>query len=229
MSPVSREHPEKRVIGHATFGVASPVLQRRAVSATSALVAAIVVVAAVGVLLMTEQSNAGDSPPAGGSAPSAPNSVSTIIINSTSFPSSGSSTRGSSSTTSECYGGPLPANGSSSSYTTTVFNVTRLWDSWSWPYISSFTVGSYLFNVTNPGANPSANHFQLEPQLLFNVTNGQGRIQYTGFTVLGSWDSQPWPPDISPLSQVTLFGGQVTLQLLFLCNGRGVLLEVWTQ
>lgn len=204
-------------------------LQRSAASAKSVLVAAIVVVAAVGVLLMTEQSNAGAPTPAGGSAPSAPISVSTITINSASLPSSGYSTRDSGSTTFECYGGPLPANGSASSYSTKVFNVTRLWDSWSWPYISSFTVGSYLFNVTNPGANPSPNHFQLEPQLLFNVTNSQGRVQYTGFTVLGDWDGQPWPPDLSPRSQVTLFGGQVTLQLLFLCSGRVVLLEVSTQ
>jgi hypothetical protein len=94
--------------------------------------------------------------------------------------------------------------------------------------MSNFTVGSYSFVVTNPGASPNPGFVQLERQLFFNVTNSQGQMQRNAVTVLGSWDGQPWPPDGSPSLGFALFGGDVNLHFLFLCN-QAVLLEITEQ
>ena len=128
----------------------------------------------------------------------------------------------SSAATAVCYGSTLPTNtsGSGTQINRIVFNVTQAFDSWNWQSLSAFTVGSYTFVTTSPAST-------LEPQLFFNVTNSQGQSQRTSFTNLGRWNGQVWPPDMG--LQATLFGGNVTIQWLFLCNEHSVFLEVMTQ
>jgi len=46
-------------------------------------------------------------------------------------------------------------------------------------------------------------------------------------TDLGGFNGQVWPPDMS-LEQ-TFFGGNVTIQWLFLCDSQSVLLDVRTK
>ena len=128
-----------------------------------------------------------------------------------------------------CYQGALLTNSSASdalsTNSRTAFNVTQEFDSWSWASLSAFTVGSYTFTTTAPAS--SQNVIQLEPQLFINVTDGQGQMQKTSVTDLGGLNGQVWPPDMS-LEQA-LFGGNVTIQWLFLCNGQSVFLDVTTQ
>lgn len=142
---------------------------------------------------------------------------------------SSQSSSATSSTSQTCYGGALPANTSASAgrpaYSRTVFNVTREFDSWSWTPLSTFEVGSYTFVTTNPATAQGV--FQLEPQLFINATDSQGQMQRASFTNLGGWNGQAWPPDMG--IQATLFGGDVTIQWLFLCDSHSVLLEVTTQ
>ena len=161
---------------------------------------AVVLVAASGVLIL--ESNAGQS--------SVPASTSDKT---TSLPSE------------ECYQGTVPANSSApSSGSITVFNITQRFDAWSWPYKSNFSVGSYSFVVTNPGANLVPGYAQLEPQLFFGVTNSQGQTQTDQITDLGNWNGHSRPPDMS-LSQ-SFFGGDLTLQWLFPCSNQDVYLEI---
>ena len=125
----------------------------------------------------------------------------------------------------ECYPGALPTNSSSSSGSRAVFNVTREFDSWNWGALSAFTVGSYKFSLL--GSQNSQTVVYLEPQVFINVTSSQGQTQKTSFTNLGGWNGQVWPPDMG--SQATLFGGQVNIQWLFLCDNHSVFLEVTSQ
>jgi len=119
------------------------------------------------------------------------------------------------------------ASDSQSAYSRTVFNVTQEFDSWSWNSLSTFSVGSYKFVATSPATTP--NSAQLEPQLYFNVTNSQGQMQETSVTRLGGLVNGQAPSlDIRSLEQ-TLFGGNVTIQWLFLCNSQSVFLEVTAQ
>lgn len=131
----------------------------------------------------------------------------------------------STATMEQCYADAMPVNASNGAYDTVVYNITKEFGSWNWTQLSSFTVGSYTFVTTNPGANP--NVIQLEPQLFTTVTNSQGITQRISVTDLGGWNGQPWPPDMS--LQQTLFGGDVTIQWLFLCNSTSVFLEVNAQ
>jgi hypothetical protein len=148
------------------------------------------------------------------------------IVSSQSATSSSAATSADSET---CYQGSVPTNtsasGSQSAYSRTVFNVTQEFNSWSWMSLSTFKVGSYTFVTTNPATTQGVT--TLEPQLFFNVTNSQGQMQTTSFTNLGGWNGQVWPPDMG--LQAALFGGDATIQWLFLCNSQNVFLEVTTQ
>jgi len=190
----------------------------RAIGTTPIIIGivAVIAVAAVGVLITLDQS----------SRTSAPNqtTMSTIVVTASASPSY--TTTYSSATTATCYGATLPVNSSSSAAQTTriVFNVTRAYDSWNWKSLSTFTVGSYGFDLV--GSQNSQGTTYLEPQVFINVTNDQGQTQKTGFTNLGSFNGQVWPPDMG--LQATLFGGNVTIQWLFLCDNHSVFLEVTT-
>ncbi len=132
-------------------------------------------------------------------------------------------------TSEACYESTLPTNssasGAGSPYSRAVFNITKEFDSWTWTPLSTFSVGSYSFVTANPATTSGVT--QLEPQLFFNVTNSQGRVQTTSVTNLGGLNGQVWPPDMS--LQQTLFGGNVTIQWLFQCNSQNVFLEITTQ
>jgi hypothetical protein len=205
---------------------------RTAVGTTAIVLGVVIVVAAIGVLFLANQANPGGPPvPITVSTQSTTSGVSIrTIISSPS--TTGQPTSSGSVTTSAalvCYQGALPANssasGAPSTYSRTVFNVTQEFDSWSWTSLSTFTVGSYTFMASAPAS--SQNAIQLEPQLFVNVTDSQGQVQKTSVTDLGGIDGQVWPPDMS-LEQ-TLFGGNVTIQWLFLCNSSSVFLEVTAQ
>lgn len=201
---------------------------RTAAVGTMAIAVGIVVASAIGgFLFLANQPN-----PSPITSSTQSTTVATSVITSvTSLVSSASTESGSatSSTFPACYQGALPTNTSASAgqsaFSRTVFNVTQEFDSWSWTSLSSFKVGPYTFVTTNPATAPGVT--QLEPQLFFNATNSQGQVQRTSFTNLGGWNGQVWPPDMG--LQATLFGGSVTIQWLFLCNGRSVFLEVTTQ
>lgn len=151
----------------------------------------------------------------------------TFVVTGASASTQSSSATG--STSQACYQGALPANASASAgqsaYSRTVFNVTQEFNSWSWAPLSTFKVGSYTFVATNPATAPGV--VQLEPQLFINATDGQGQTQEASFTNLGGLNGRVWPPDMG--LQAKLFGGDVTIQWLFLCDGHSVFLEVTTQ
>jgi len=197
--------------------------RRRAIGTTPIVigVVAIILVAAAGILITTDLSSH--------SSPPNQTTASTIVV--TSSASSSFTATSSLAATATCYGGTLPTNSSSTGTQTNriVFNVTKAYDYWNWASPSTFRVGSYSVVTTNPAAAPSTpgtSTFYLEPQLFFNVTNNQGQTQETGFTNLGSFNGQVWPPDMG--FQATLFGGNVTIQWLFLCDNHSVFLEVTT-
>ena len=197
--------------------------RRRAMGTTSIIIGmvAVILVAAAGILITSDQSSHTSSPNQ--------TTVSTIIV--TKSPSPSITTTSSTANAATCYGGTLPTNSSGSVTQTSriVFNVTRAFDSWNWTSLSTFRVGTYSFITTNPAEEPSmagTTTFYLEPQLFFNVTNNQGQTQNTGFANLGSFNGQVWPPDMG--LQATLFGGNVTIQWLFLCDNHSVFLEVTT-
>jgi len=196
---------------------------RRAIGTTPIIIGmvAIILVAAAGFLITTGQSSHSSSPNQ--------TTASTIVVTSSASPSFTATS--SLATTATCYGGKLPTNSSSSGTQTNriVFNVTAAFDSWDWTSLSTFRVGSYTFVTKNPAAAPSTagtTTFYLEPQLFFNVTNTQGQTQETSFTNFGGFNGQVWPPDMG--LQATLFGGNVTIQWLFLCDNHSVFLEVTT-
>jgi hypothetical protein len=197
---------------------------RTAVGTMAIVFGIVIVILVAGVLFFANQSNPNPVTPSTQSTTSI-TSVKTIVSSQSTTPSSVTTSAASET----CYQGSVPTNssasGSQSAYSRTVFNVTQEFGSWSWNSLSAFSVGSYTFVTTNPATAPGV--FQLEPQLFFNVTNSQGQVQRTSVTNLGGWNGQVWPPDMS-LEQ-TLFGGNVTLQWLFLCNGQSVFLEVTTQ
>jgi hypothetical protein len=191
--------------------------RRTAIGRLAIVLGAVIVVAAIGVLFFTNQAN-----------PGVP--VTTFTVSTQSEGQSTASGSVTASASSEaCYEGVLPTNSSASgaqpTYSRTAFNVTQEFNSWGWTSLSTFKVGSYTFATTNPATTPGVT--QLEPQLFFKVTNSQGQAQTTSVTNLGGWNGQVWPPDMS-LEQ-TLFGGNVTIQWLFLCDSPSVLLEVTTQ
>jgi len=196
---------------------------RTAVGTTAVVFGVVILIVVAGVLFFASQSNPNPITLSTQSTTSI-TSVETIVSTQSTTP--GSATTSAASET--CYQGSVPTNSSASggqSYSRTVFNVTQEFDSWSWTSLSTFKVGSYTFVTTNPATTPGVT--QLEPQLFFNVTNGQGQMQRTSVTNLGGWNGQVWPPDMS-LEQ-TLFGGGTTIQWLFLCNSQDVFLEVTTQ
>ena len=180
-------------------------------------VVAVIVVAAAGILVATDQSSHTPSPNL--------TSVSTTAV--TKSESRSFTMTSSSAITATCYGGILPTNSSNSAaqINRLVFNVTQAFDSWNWKSLSTFTVGSYRFDLV--GSQNSQGTTYLEPQVFFNVTNDQGQIQEASFTNLGSWNGQVWPPDMG--LQATLFGGNVTFQWFFVCDSHSVFLEVITQ
>ena len=212
-----------RTIHPRTVTLPGMATRRRAMGTTSIIIGmvAVILVAAVGILITTDQSSHTSSPNQ--------TTVSTIVV--TKSPTPSITTTSISATTATCYGGTLPTNSSSSvtQINRIVFNVTQAFDSWNWTSLSTFRVGSYSFVTTNPAAAPSTpgtTTFYLEPQLFFNVTNDQGQTQETGFTNLGSFNGQVWPPDMG--LQASLFGGNLAIQWLFLCGNHSVFLEVTT-
>jgi hypothetical protein len=118
--------------------------------------------------------------------------------------------------TSACYSGTIPSNSTSQSETYSVFNVTSQFNNWNWESLSTFTVGSYTFDLV--GSQNSQTAVYLEPQVFISVTNSQGQTQRTSVTNLGGWNGQTWPPDLSPQNQVSLFNGKFSLLFLFTCN-----------
>lgn len=154
-------------------------------------------------------------------------SVSTILVTTSSPPPSNTTSTTTATTT--CYGGALPTNSSSSAAqpsSRVVFNVTQAFDSWNWKSLSTFTVGSYKFDLV--GSQNSQTTVYLEPQVFINVTNSQGQTQRMDMTNLGNLNGYTWPPDLSGGPNV-LFGGSVVVQWLFPCNGHDVFFEVTTQ
>jgi hypothetical protein len=137
-------------------------------------------------------------------------------------------TTSSSATAAACYGGTLPTNSSSLTTQTNriVINVTQAFDSWNWKSLSTFTVGSYKFDLV--GSQNSETTIYLEPQVFINVTDKQGKTQRTDMANLGSLNGNVWPPDLSG-GPNALFGGHVTIQWLFPCNTHDVFLKVTTQ
>jgi len=193
---------------------------RTAVGTMAIVLGVAIVIAAGAVFFLTSQIMPSNQPM------NSITSVKTIIVSNQSTASSSATT---SATSETCYQGSVPTNssasGSQSAYSRTVFNVTQEFNSWSWTSLSTFKVGSYTFVTTNPATTPGVT--MLEPQLFFNVTNSQGQTQTTSFTNLGGWNGQMWPPDMG--LQATLFGGNVIIEWLFLCNSQSVFLEVTTQ
>ena len=143
------------------------------------------------------------------------------------FVTSGSSSA--SAASEACYSNALPTNSSGSAgqstLSRTVFNVTQEFNSWNWTPLSTFTVGSYTFNLV--GSQNSQTTVYLEPQVFINVTNSQGQTERIDMTNLGNWNGQGWPPGLSGGPHV-LFGANVTIQWLFPCNNHDVYLEVIT-
>lgn len=200
--------------------------RRRAIGTTAIVLIAIIVVGVIGVLLVASQAGTSSTTTQSSRISSTTQtSVSTIVVTTSASPSL--TTTSSSATTATCYGGTLPTNGSSSTAQTSriVFNVTQAFDSWNWTSLSTFTVGSYKFDLV--GSQNSQTTIYLEPQVFINVTNSQGQIQRTDIANLGSLNGV-WPPDLSGGPNV-LFGGNVTIQWLFPCNTHEVFLEVTTQ
>jgi hypothetical protein len=195
--------------------------KRKAVAINTIAILIIVVVAIVAVAFI---SNGGASSSVGSSKSltSAP-SVTTI----TSTEGSASTSSSNSVTTQECDNGSLPTNSSSSSdgqlLTRMVFNVTQAFDSWNWSSLSTFTVGSYKFELV--GSQNTQTKIYLEPEVLINVTNSQGQTQPTDMTDLGSFNGNTWPPELSGGPSI-LFSGSVTIQWLFPCNSQDVFLEI---
>jgi hypothetical protein len=182
-----------------------------AVSSALAIIATLVIVGAVIFAVYGLTSTTGV---ASKSSTRAITSVTTIVSSQSSI----GTLSGQSSTTRQCYQGALPINSTS----TIILNDTREWFSVSGSYLPpAFKVGAYGFTI-----NPSESNATI-PQFFINVTNSQGQTQSIEVTNLGSWDGQSWPPDM-PLNE-TFFGGNATLQWLFLCDGHNVFIVAATR
>lgn len=137
-----------------------------------------------------------------------------------------SGTSGTSTLSDECYSGALSSNSSApanqSASSRVVLNVTQEFDSWNWAPLATFKVGTYTFDLA--GSQNSQTTIYLEPQVFINVTNSQGQTQEMDTTNLSG---SAWPPQLSGGPNV-LFGGNVTIQWLFACDGHSIFLEVTT-
>ncbi len=187
-------------------------MPQRAAIGTATIVlgiVAVIIVAAIGILATAQSSRTSSL---------TGTSVSTVVVSTSAFPSGTTSW---SATTATCYGSALPINSSSRD----VFNVTQPFDSWNWKSLSTFTVGSYKFDLV--GSQDSQTTVYLEPQVFINVTNSQGQTQRMTMTDFPILNGDTWPPDLSNSPKV-LFGGNVVIQWLFPCNSHDVFLEVIT-
>ena len=187
----------------------------------------IVVIAVTGVVFV---STGASSSSEGSTGLTSGPSVTTIISTMGNASTGSSNSVTTSETTAQCDNGSLPTNSSSSSQgqvlSREVFNVTEEFDSWNWSSSSNFTVGPYKVDLV--GSQNTNTSIYLEPEVLINVTNSQGQTQPTDMTNLGNFNGDIWPPDLSGGPNV-LFGGNVTIQWLFPCNGQTVFLVVTAQ
>jgi hypothetical protein len=187
----------------------------------------IVVIAVAGVVFVSTRASSSSE---GSTGLTSGPSVTTIISTMGSASTGSSNSVTTSETTAQCDNGSLPTNSSSSSQrqvlSREVFNVTEEFSSWNWGSLSNFTVGSYEVDLV--GSQNTNTSIYLEPEVLINVTNSQGQTQPTDMTNLGNFNGDTWPPDVSGGPNV-LFGGNVTIQWLFPCNGQTVFLVVTAQ